>query len=174
MWAERERWRQRVRVCVFVVAVSTLVTAWWRYDHNSRSMPALLSPLDKWISDSAPPDSRATPSVAASPNSNTVGGTSGASGVGTTGRGANPDVTYRTGATGQGTVRSGNVSTPRTGDIDYAVAEPRKSDRDKQVPCDPRATQASKDTPQTSADEALPCDEALPQPGLDTAPPVSR
>ena len=63
MWAERERWRQRVRVGVFVVAVCTLVIAWWRYERDPRSMPGLFSPIDSWLGDT-PTTNRPAPSTA--------------------------------------------------------------------------------------------------------------
>lgn len=175
MWAERERWRQRVRVCIFVVAVSTLVTAWWRYDRDSRSMPALLSPIDKWISDSPRPDSRAPAAAAASPNSDRSGAASETSGVGTAGRTANPDLNYRTGAAGQGSVRSGTVSTPRSSDVNYAVAAQKNRERSEQVvPCEPRTADAAKAAPPTSRNGAVPCEEPSPEPGTNPSPPASR
>ena len=43
MWQERDRWRQRVRVIVFVTALMTLVVAWWRVRDDPRSLPSLFS-----------------------------------------------------------------------------------------------------------------------------------
>ena len=68
MWAERERWRQRVRVGVFVVAVCTLVIAWWRYERDPRSMPLLFSPIDSWLGDT-PTTNRPAPSTATAASS---------------------------------------------------------------------------------------------------------
>jgi hypothetical protein len=173
MWAERERWRQRLRVCVFLVAVSTLVTAWWRYERDPGSMPALLSPIDKWISDSTPPDGRSTPAAAAGPNSDRGGAAPGTSGVGTTGRTANPDVTYRTGAGGQ--VRSGTVDTPRRSDMNRVVPDQTNKDKATQpVPCEPGTAQGSKVTRPESGNDAVPCDEDSPESGADAAPSASR
>lgn len=168
MWAERERWRQRVRVGVFVVAVSTLLTAWWRYERDPRSMPALLSPIDRWIGDSTAPDSR-SPSSTASPNSDRSGAAPQAAGVGTTGRSGNPDANYRTPA--QGSVRSGSVSRPAASDINRAVPNQKNRERSPEsVPCEPRSEKGADAAPKAPGNDAVPCEEPSPETGRETVP----
>jgi len=50
MWQERERWRQRVRVGLFVGTVVVLFVAWWRSDSDTDVIQNLLHPIDAWFS----------------------------------------------------------------------------------------------------------------------------
>ena len=135
-------------------------------------MPGLFSPIDKWLSDATPPDSRSTSAAAPGPNSGRVGAAPESSGVGTTGRGANPDVSYRTGEAGQ--VRSGNVGTPGGSDVRSRADQNKNREKPKPVPCESREAQASKATPPPSENGAAPCDENSPEASPDAAPPASR
>jgi hypothetical protein len=50
MWREeRERRWLRLRVFVFALAVCTLLTAWWQYNSDSHSIPALFYPIDAFF-----------------------------------------------------------------------------------------------------------------------------
>jgi hypothetical protein len=178
MWAERERWRQRVRVGVFVVALFTLVTAWWRYERDPRSMPGLFSPADSWLGES-PPTNRPAPANAAAgargatgaPAANPPGG------VGTTGRsGGSRTPAYRPGSPAGGTALPGAPSSGRVSNDDERVAD-EKSDTSngerpsQPAPCEPRSEspQESPATPPAARAGAPPCEETqlerTPDPG---------
>ena len=174
MWDERERWLQRVRICVFVLAVSTLVTAWWRYDSDPRAMPMIFSPIDAWLHDTTQPKPQpispraSVPETGAGRSGTATGGAS----VGTTGRGSTGNGNDRVGPSANGNAAIVTVEPPRSvGSLERearATRTPAKQAPSQLDPCDPRqkttpnsTTQKSTDTPPSPrAGGALPCDEA--------------
>jgi hypothetical protein len=142
MWQERERWRDRVRLVVFVMAVSALLTAWWRLDNDPRRSSPLLFPLGVWLGQTPPATSRPAPTLPATDPNNARGGAvnDAPTSVGTTGRsiGArNPD--YRLGPP----VESSPTGTaPRPAYVAEPRDLPRRKPADKPpsqpAPCGPR------------------------------------
>ena len=153
---------------MFVLAISTLATAWWRFDNDAGAGPTLFGPMDAWFGEKTQPAPRSLPPRASVPETARGGTTGGAtSSVGTTGRGT----------TGSGNDRIGNAvdGNPTT----FAVAPRQSVTRDTRAtrtpgsqtavkpkpeaePCEPRqqATQKPADTQQTPpASGAPPCDE---------------
>ena len=184
MWADRERWRQRVRVGVFVVAVSTLVAAWWRYERDPRSMPGLFSPIDSWLGDT-PTTNRPSPSTATAAPTGARGGPAPdpPGGVGTTGRSGGPlTPAHRTGAPAGGTVLPGAPSSGRVSNDDEPVtdknADKTNGQRPSQpAPCEPRSasTQEPNVPPPAGRTGAPPCEETQPERTPDPgASPASR
>ena len=178
MWQERERWRQRVRVGLFVGTVVVLFVAWWRSDSDTDVIQNLLHPIDAWFSDSPLPGAVPVPAPAGQPRADA-------------GRGAaSPRVTTGVGTAG---------ATPNKGDRNYGVAQSqnpdataiaddsRAVDRDDRVtrkdatepssrskPCDRDQESApeSTDTRQRSRTATSPCDQVPSSTGTDT--PASR
>ena len=183
MWAERERWRQRVRVGVFVAAVSTLVTAWWRYERDPRSMPGLFSPVDSWLGDTPTTNRPAPSNAAAGPSAGRSGPAADPpGGVGTTGRSGGPRTSdYRTGSPAGGTVLPGAPSSGRVSNDERVTdknSDTSNGQRPSQpAPCEPRSesTPESNATPPAARAGAPPCEETRPErPPDPAAPPASR
>jgi|SRR6187455_3528714 len=178
MWQERHRWRQRMRICFFVLALSTLFIGWWRYESDSDSMPAFFSPLDALLGNTRQPTARPAPStVVASPNSRNIGPAPGEpAGVGTSGgRGSSVNRNSPQGPSAGGSVGTVTVRPRRVVEPD----EPAKKDSQQAplAPCDPtqKAAPESTDAPQTArAGAPPPCNEESTERSTDTAEPRSQ
>src|SRR5215204_5643245 len=87
MWQEHERWRQKVRVVVFVAALSALLIAWWRVSSDPRSLPSVFS-VDGFFGGPEPnPPAAAAPPAPDRSNVRSGGPIERSPGVGGTGRG---------------------------------------------------------------------------------------
>jgi hypothetical protein len=186
MWQERHRWRQRMRICFFVLALSTLFIGWWRYESDSDSMPALFSPFDALLGETPQPNPRPAPSTAvAGPNSRNIGpAPEEPAGVGTGGRGSSGNPNYRQVPSAGGSPSSSPVgSGVRRIPQGSAVVEPdesaaqKDSQRAPSAPCDPsqKTAPGSTDAPQPAqAGAPPPCNEESTERTGDTAEPRSQ
>ena len=175
MWQERERWRQRVRLGLFVAAVVVLFVAWWRSDSDTDVMRNLLHPIDAWFSDSPLPGALPAPAPAGQPRADAGRGATSSrvtTGVGTSGG------TTNNGSRNYGVPQSQNPNATAVGDDSRPVDNERTTSKDttqpsRPNPCDPReeSAQASTDTPQTSRTGVPPCDQPPPPVGTDAASP---
>jgi hypothetical protein len=173
MWEDGERRRQRMRVCVFVVALVTLSVAWLRLDSDARSVPAIVSAIDAWFTGTPPSIQETVPSAAAAEP-----------GRGTGGRAAGPSATVGTsGGSGTGGVRDYRVNpSPDRNAVTPGTPRPRvTTPQDGRVapademetlsrpePCDPRQEptpdvtgELSKPRTDAARTDAAPCDVNL-------------
>ena len=177
MWQERERWRQRIRVGLFVAAVALLFVAWLRSDSDTDVVRNLLHPIDAWFSDSPLPGAIPVPARAGQPSADAGRGATSSrvtTGVGTSGattnngsrnygvpQAQNPDVTVVAGDS-----RPGQRDEPATRKDDTPPSS-------RSNPCDRRqeSTQESTDARQTSRTGVPPCDPTPSHVGGETAAP---
>lgn len=163
MWEEQERRTQRLRVVVFVLAVSVLLAGWWSSD--SRTVQVFGIPLDGLFYDSPRSKPAPTPSAAATPP--TVPSTSGRadqpSSVGTTGGSggapANPDAGVSPSTQREHSVIT--VPTERSGDAAKRSApKERRQAPSPSHPCDSRDDTAQQTTDErTQARGTAPCED---------------
>jgi hypothetical protein len=166
MWQDHDRWRQRFRVVIFVLAVSALVTAWWSHATDSFSVPTVLIPIDGWLgiapqgharpplsnaaTSPAPPPSGSRHSTAAKGTPGTVG-TAGGGGVsGSPNRGPSPDRTVTTVTFGPKSVIEREPPKRRT---------PKDAAATRDTPCEPRHDDQTTSTDtQPTREGTHPCD----------------
>jgi hypothetical protein len=167
MWQDHDRWRQRFRVVIFVLAVSALITAWWSHATDSFSVPTVLIPIDGWLgitpqgharpplsNAATPPATPPSGSSHSGPAKGTPGtiGTAGGSGAvsGSLNRGPSPD---------------GSVTRVTFGPKSVIEREPPKrrttkdADAIRDTPCEPRHDDQTTSTDtQPTREGTHPCD----------------
>ena len=165
MWQDRDRWRLRFRVVIFVLAASALVTAWLMHAGDAFSVPTVLLPIDGWLGITPQPHTGPALSTAApastgssqsaretgtgTPGTPRTGGTAG--GVGTSGpnHGASPDRPVTTVTFGPQAVTQQEPSKHRRSE---------DTDATREVPCEPRHDGQAESIDTQGAREGTPCE----------------
>jgi hypothetical protein len=161
MWREdgERRWL-RLRVSVFVLAVCTLLTAWWRYS-DSHVIPTFFYPIDAFLGQPPGGVRPAIPVATADGAAHSVhgAGADGPATVGTSGRGASakgPDDRAKA-----SDPSNAIVVQPRLA-FDPPRAAPRTRNEpppSRAVPCDPdRESQPQPNDARQARDGAPPCE----------------